>query len=681
MKARWIAWFLLATPALGCDVILGIDSGISRCEGLAEGEALPEQALGDCKVEVCDAAGKTQFVPDAEDVPDDNNPCTVDSCDGTEPVFEPVLSGSVRCYEGPDETEGVGPCKAGEQFCQDGQLAGECAGQVLPQAESCLTDGDEDCDGQSNEEGEGCICLPGSQEPCYPGSPETQGVGACTAGIHICEPSGAAFGSCEGAVTPVEEHCDAQAIDEDCDGAINEGGANCFCGDGFFSPEAEACDDDNNSNDDACTTLCLEQRVVEITTGNLYGCVRLSNKNVKCWGAEYSGSLGAATGNTLYNEGDAPGEMGVNLPAVVLGGNPQAKAIANWSHTCVVWESGFLKCWGSNESGQLGLNDTVARGGTVGSMGDNLPAVNLGNGKFVKAVATGETHTCAVLTDDTLRCWGKGHLGQTGLDTDLDIGDQPGEVDQDLPAIELGPNAKVTAVTAGFGHTCALLSDGTVKCWGWGLYGQHGLGNGNTVGDNGGEMANLPPVNLGSGKVAVAIDAGSFHTCALLSDGKVKCWGNNGSGRLGYGDLQSRGTKPEDMGDMLPTVDLGVGKLAKAISVGNAHSCALLTDGSVKCWGLNDKGQLGQGDVEYRGDEPGEMGDMLAPIDLGTGKSAVAISAGLAYTCAVLNDGSVKCWGDNSNGQLGHGHTYTIGDQAGEMGDNLPISPFWTTAW
>src|SRR5262249_38128690 len=146
---------------------------------------------------------------------------------------------------------------------------------------------------------------------------------------------------------------------------------------------------------------------------------------------------------------------------------------------------------------------------------------------------------------------------------------------------------------------------------------------------------------------------GGLDTCALLADGRVKCWGWNDFGQLGLGDTQMRGDNPGEMGDNLPAVDLGAGKKAVALTGGDSHHCALLSDGSVKCWGRNLEGELGLGDTNNRGDNPGEMGDNLPAVDLGAGKTAVAIDAGGYCSCALLNDGSVKCWGGNFSGQLG----------------------------
>jgi len=180
------------------------------------------------------------------------------------------------------------------------------------------------------------------------------------------------------------------------------------------------------------------------------------------------------------------------------------------------------------------------------------------------------------------------------------------------------PVVTVPAISAGGYHTCALLSSGAVKCWGYNTYGQLGLGRMNSRGDEDGEMgAALPVVDLGSGVTVTAISAGRFHTCALLSSGAVKCWGDNAYGQLGFGDMNSRGDEDGEMGAALPVVDLGSGVTVTAISAGGYHTCALLSSGAVKCWGDNANGQLGFGDTNRRGDEDGEMGAALPVVDLG----------------------------------------------------------------
>jgi len=155
---------------------------------------------------------------------------------------------------------------------------------------------------------------------------------------------------------------------------------------------------------------------------------------------------------------------------------------------------------------------------------------------------------------------------------------------------------------------------------------------------------NLPSVDLGAGWMAVEVAACGYHTCVRLQNGAgqaLKCWGNNVAGQLGLGDTTDRGRMGGQMGDSLPAVQLGTGRSAVALALGAVHSCALLDDASVKCWGSNTFGLLGMGDTRDRGDEGGEMGDSLSAVDLGPGRTVVQLAAGRAHTCALLEDGQL----------------------------------------
>jgi hypothetical protein len=148
---------------------------------------------------------------------------------------------------------------------------------------------------------------------------------------------------------------------------------------------------------------------------------------------------------------------------------------------------------------------------------------------------------------------------------------------------------------------------------------------------------------------------------------------DNSYGQLGLGDTISRGDGPGEMGDSLAAVSLGTGRSATAVACGQYHSCVILDDGQLKCFGYNGYGQLGQGDTSNRGDGPGEMGDSLAAVSLGTGRSATAVACGWYHSCVLLDDGRLKCFGQSSSGQLGLLTTFDRGDGPGEMGDFLPV--------
>jgi hypothetical protein len=280
----------------------------------------------------------------------------------------------------------------------------------------------------------------------------------------------------------------------------------------------------------------------------------------------------------------------------------------------------------------LGLGDNATRGNDPGEMGDSLPAVSLGTGRTATAIAAGHNFTCAVLDDASIKCWGRSDSGQLGQGDNASRGDAAGEMGDNLPAVPLGTGRTAAAIDLGSNAACALLDDASIKCWGNNASGRLGLGDTANRGDAAGEMGdNLPAVSLGTGRTARSVSAGSAHGCAVLDDGTAKCWGVNGSGRLGLGTASSRGAIAGDMGDALPAVSLGTGRTAADISAGDTHSCALLDNGTVKCWGSSASGQGGRGDTDARGDIPGEMGDALPSIDLGSA-NALGVAGSVTTT-------------------------------------------------
>ncbi|MGD9695735.1 MAG: hypothetical protein AB7V42_08755 [Thermoleophilia bacterium] len=311
---------------------------------------------------------------------------------------------------------------------------------------------------------------------------------------------------------------------------------------------------------------------------------------------------------------------------------------AGEQHTCAILGDRTLRCWGMGLSGRLGYGD----GSDVLSPASAGP-VNLG-GRGALAVAAGDFHTCAILDDGTVHCWGYGPNGRLGYGA----GDANVYSAAAAPALDLG-GRRATAITAGASHTCAILDDGSVRCWGNGNDGRLGYGNTRTIGDDE-TTAGLPAVDLG-GHRAVAISAGEWDTCAILDDGTVRCWGFNGNGQLGYGTTASIGDDetPNQAGPVpLP-------RPARAIAAGTAHTCAVLDDGTVRCWGYGADGRLGYGNLA---DIPNAAS--APPVSLG--RPAVGVSASEAHTCAVLDDGAVRCWGYGGNGRLGYGNTALVGD-------------------
>ena len=417
----------------------------------------------------------------------------------------------------------------------------------------------------------------------------------------------------------------------------------------------------------------------QVAAGNGITCALLMDGSVKCWGRGDYGVLGR--GDT-DNIGDDPGEMGPAFAPVDLGTDSRAVQIsARGSSVCALLEGGSVKCWGRGINGVLGQGNTDNIGDDPGEMGDNLAAIDLGTGFEALRIDVGNYHACALLDDDSLKCWGEGSAGKLGQGNSDDVGDDPGEMGDALAAIDLGSGRRARALGVGGSSTCAVLDSDDLKCWGSGSFGVLGSGSTSSIGDAPSEMGDfLAPVDLGVGRSAVSVARNSFHTCAVLDNGDLKCWGFGVSGLFGRNNNARIGDGPGEMGDNLMAIDLGTNELGAnhnviQVALGSLHACALLEGGSVKCWGSSGPGRTGQGRTDTLGDDTGEMGDALALVDLGTGRTAKSISAGFTHTCAVLDDDSIKCWGGGAYGQLGQGDSEDIGDEPGEMGDALAPIP------
>lgn len=414
--------------------------------------------------------------------------------------------------------------------------------------------------------------------------------------------------------------------------------------------------------------------VVRLVSGSELMCVLRADGKAKCWGDANFLGIGATYPD---NRGDDAGEMGAALPFVNLGTGVWIKSLFGGSYSyshCGLLNTGLLRCFGTNTYGELGgdLADAAIpyRGDKPGEMGDVMPIVDLGTGRTAVYVSTTNAHSCAILDNGKVKCWGNNGDGQLGILANDTRGDGPGEMGDNLPYVDFGTGRTAKSVHTCNARSCVITDQSKVKCWGSGTDGQ--LGRGSTAGVGGPSTAmgdSLADIDLGTGRTALAITGGLTFACALLDDHSVKCWGYNQFGELGQGDTTNRGDNAGEMGDNLKAIDLGTGRTAMAIASGADHTCALLDDATVKCWGKNFAGQLGYGDTNPRG--TGAMGDTLKAVNLGTGRTAKAIAMGASSSCAVLDDGTVKCWGSNSYGQLGVVGP-NRGDNSGEMGDSLP---------
>ncbi|MCB0047357.1 MAG: hypothetical protein KDD92_18170 [Caldilineaceae bacterium] len=354
----------------------------------------------------------------------------------------------------------------------------------------------------------------------------------------------------------------------------------------------------------------LSSGVVNLTAGGEHACALTAQGDVKCWGANLHGQLG---------DGSFQGRL---LPIDVTGlGNDTAKVVAAQWHTCAISDAGLLKCWGRNNAGQLGDGTTSGRNAPV-------DVLDLDNPVFT--VAGGAQHTCAVTTNNVVYCWGDSDYGQLGNGTTHQIS---------TPAPIVGIDSSVTNLTAGRNHVCAVTIVGNVKCWGDNQANQ--LGNDTVI------NRNYPTEVDGLDEGIVRIDAGDFHTCGVTDSGGVRCWGRNEYGQLGDGTQQDR---------LNPVQVTGLQSGITSVSLGAQHSCALTEAGGVICWGDNAYGQLGSGTTVSSN----------SPVSVvGLGAGIAAVSAGRFHTCALTNSGAVKCWGDNSDGQLGTGNT---------VSSNVPVN-------
>jgi alpha-tubulin suppressor-like RCC1 family protein len=344
----------------------------------------------------------------------------------------------------------------------------------------------------------------------------------------------------------------------------------------------------------------------------------------------------------------------VAAPPTIVTPPPRTTIVAGSSHTCaLVTMPGSavprVKCWGTNDFGELGLGDRHGRGAKKKQMGAALPALALPEGAPIVALAATNHRSCALRDDGTLHCWGD------------ESDDQKPTVLAELPAVALP--GRVEAVTIGVNHACAVLVGGGVVCWGNNSDGQ--LGYGDEVARTAGPT--LPLVDLGAGLAARALVTGHAHNCALFTSDAtlVKCWGLGGDGELGLDDITDRGDAPGEMGAALPRAGLGAGFQVASLSAGMLHTCALSTDQRLKCWGNNRSGQLGYGHTNSPGRKPGQsravapMGDRAA----GRRPRQRARRHGrhrrqqpqLRARPPRRRTRGVKCWGTNGTGSLGLG--------------------------
>lgn len=333
-----------------------------------------------------------------------------------------------------------------------------------------------------------------------------------------------------------------------------------------------------------------------ISSGDYHTCTLVPDASARCWGSNGAGQLGEMSYEDQFSP-VAPPSM-VNLNAIDAG-----------SITCSVRTNGAVRCWGYRNF--LYLNPNLL-----------LPATD---------VTVGGYHQCAILIGGVAQCWGVNSYGQLGNGNTTSTSE---------PQVVKGLIG-ATSISVGRDHTCAVLADSTARCWGFNRFGQLGAGITATP------LGVPVPVPVAGLAGIRQISAGADHTCAVLEIGAVYCWGSNEWGQLGTGSTFSRNSAYGDVGPNLAynVSPVPVVMNAREVSAGGFHTCAVVEDGTVQCWGANFLGQLGNGTTSTWS---------LTPVTVLSVSDAVAVSVGAYHSCALLKDGSARCWGYDIYGQLGN---------------------------
>ncbi len=365
-----------------------------------------------------------------------------------------------------------------------------------------------------------------------------------------------------------------------------------------------------------------------IAAGGGHTCALTVGGGVKCWGSEVS---------EAFPDFSLPPVSVV--PVDVTGLTSGAHAIAAGEFdVCAVTASGGVKCW------------------YYGHAPQDVPGLTTGAVAVAAESGQNSRHACALTTAGGVKCWGYNGSGELGNGTTG--GPDCGGVCYTTAVNVSGLTRGVAAVTAGFSNSCALTTSGGVKCWGQNFSGQ--LGNGTTTNSS-------TPVDVtGLASGVAAVSAGVGYTCAVTTGGGAKCWGDNSGGQLGNGTTTGS-TTPTDVcatGATPPCSESNGNTLTgvTGVSAGYQHACAVTTSGGVKCWGVNDAGQLGTGtrtgpqtcSVVFREFVPCST----VPEDVsGLTSDVAAVAVGVEHACALTVAGGVTCWGRNFLGQLGDGTT------------------------
>lgn len=361
--------------------------------------------------------------------------------------------------------------------------------------------------------------------------------------------------------------------------------------------------------------------MVQVTAGLEHACSLAADGKVFCWGNNLGGQVGTGPGGVVDGGGTDSKSAGLQ----VMGLGVAKQVTAGYYHTCALLQDGTVWCWGDNSKGQLAQ---AADGGAQAPSPSPKQVMGLPMG--VTQIEAGGWHTCA-LANGSVTCWGFNASGQIGTGTGNDAGVSPLVVPTPTQVANL---SGVTDLGLGDQLTCALTGSGPV-CFGTNTFGQ--LGRGGAAGAP--PFATAPAAVSGAAANTTALaKATGYHQCALSASG-AQCWGRNGAAQLGTGSMSAPMTSPQSVAGLMN---------AQEIAPGGNHTCARLQNGSVACWGANAHGQTGQ--------MPDPDGGVTSPLNVQGLTNVLQLASGWAdFSCAVVKGGTVWCWGGNYNGQLGRG--------------------------
>lgn len=385
---------------------------------------------------------------------------------------------------------------------------------------------------------------------------------------------------------------------------------------------------------------------VQIDAGSYGVCARTSAGTVYCWGNNDDGELGDGTSTNTF----VPVRMR-NADGSVLSGVTEISV--GEDHSCALLSSGQVRCWGYNNYGRLGdgSTTTTATGTTVVAVGQSSGGTPLSG---VSKLASGGRHTCALLTSGGVVCWGFNDRGQLGNDTSSLSGNTAEYSTTPVNVLAVGQTnggialSGITDIAAGHSHTCAATSAGDVVCWGSDSYGQIGQGLYAHT-DVPVQVVGSTPGSYLTG--ASSISAGYRHSCALLTSGEVNCWGWGSNGKLGNG-LTSNSNQPVVV--IAPGESAGGSALGGIASVhaGYSFTCAKTTSGQAVCWGSNWDSEGGNGTSGSNSLAPVAV---VASNESSGGTALSGVSAmtvGYFFGCATLTSGTTQCWGQNNYGEI-----------------------------